>query len=62
VTIAWSDVNLQTPDAYYEFLQTHPGLDPNGVYRQYDFEGFRLYRSFVGPNDSHSEVIYSSSV
>ncbi|HLA40133.1 MAG TPA: hypothetical protein VJ417_09055, partial [Candidatus Glassbacteria bacterium] len=62
VTIAWSDVNLQTPDAYYVFLQDHPELDPNGVYRQYDFEGFKLYRSFVGPNDSHSEQIYSSSI
>ncbi|HLA41486.1 MAG TPA: hypothetical protein VJ417_15905, partial [Candidatus Glassbacteria bacterium] len=55
VTLTWSDVNLQTPDPFYSFLQDYPELDPDGVYREYDFEGFRVYRSFVGPNDSHSE-------
>ncbi|MEA2062281.1 MAG: hypothetical protein U9P14_01165, partial [Gemmatimonadota bacterium] len=29
----------------------------NGSYKEYDMEGYRLYRSFVGPNDSHSELI-----
>lgn len=53
VTITWSDINLKTPDNYYYFLQEN-NLDPSGVYRELDFEGFRLYRSFVGPNDSHS--------
>jgi len=62
VTITWSDINLKTPDPYFSFLQEHPDLDPNGVYKEYDFEGFRLYRSFVGPNDSHSEMIWNSSV
>ncbi len=62
VTLTWSDVNLQTPDPYYGFLQQNPELDPNGVYREYDFEGYRLYRSFVGPNDSHSEKIWQSSL
>jgi len=62
VTITWSDVNVHTPDAYYGFLQDHPELDPGGLYREYDFEGYRLYRSFVGPNDSHSELIYECSI
>jgi len=62
VTITWSDVNLQTPDPYYAFLQANPELDPEHVYRQYDFEGYRLYRSYVGPNDSHSEMIYKCSL
>ena len=62
VTITWSDVNVNTPDAYYQFLQDNPSLDPNGVYREFDFEGFRLYRSFVGPSDSHSQLIYESSL
>ncbi len=62
VTITWSDVNINTPDAYYGFLQQHPELDPNGTYREFDFEGYRLYRSFVGPSDSHSELIWEGSI
>ena len=61
VTITWSDINLQTPDKYYYFLRDN-NLDPNHLYREYDFEGYRLYRSFVGPNDSHSEMIYNCSL
>jgi len=61
VTITWSDVNVHTPDAYYYFLQDNPELDPNQSYREYDFEGYRLYRSFVAGSDSHSEVIYECS-
>ncbi|MBW7995461.1 MAG: hypothetical protein FVQ81_02595 [Candidatus Glassbacteria bacterium] len=62
VTITWSDVNINTPDAYYGFLQDNPSLDPSGLYREYDFEGYRLYRSFVGPSDSHSELIWEGSI
>ncbi len=62
VTITWSDVNLNTPDAYYGFLQQYPELDPDGRYRQYDFEGYRLYRSFVGPSDSHSKLLWEGSL
>jgi len=61
VTITWSDINLQTPDKYYYFLRDN-NLDPDHLYREYDFEGYRLYRSFVGPNDSHSEMIYNCSL
>jgi len=61
VTITWSDVNFQTPDAYYSFLQKHPELDPESRYVQYDMEGYRLYRSFVGPSDSHSVLIFECS-
>ena len=57
VVLTWNDLALQQPDPYYLFLQDNPALDPNGVYRQYDFEGYRVYRSFVGPNDSHSELL-----
>ncbi|HUU28318.1 MAG TPA: hypothetical protein VM123_10940 [archaeon] len=62
VTITWGDVNLNTPDPYYNFLQQHPEIDPNSVYREYDFEGFRLYRSFVGPSDSHAALIDECSL
>ena len=61
VTLTWSDVNVHTPDRYYYFLQDHPELDPNQSYREYDFEGYRLYRSFVAGSDSHSEMIYECS-
>ncbi|MBN2288252.1 MAG: hypothetical protein JXQ83_02895 [Candidatus Glassbacteria bacterium] len=61
VTVTWSDINLKTPDRYYYFLQEND-LDPNGLYHEYDFEGFRLYRSYVGPNDSHSELIFECSL
>jgi len=56
VTITWSDVAVNTPDNYYYFLQ-ESNLDPEGRYVEYDFEGFRIYRSFVGPNDTHSELL-----
>ncbi len=56
VSITWSDVNLNTPDSYYYFLQ-EAGLDPDGMYREYDFEGYKVYRSLVGPNDTHSELL-----
>ncbi len=62
VTITWTDVNVQTPDAYFYFLQNHPELDPSHMYREYDLEGYRLYRSFVGPSDSHSELIDECSM
>jgi len=61
VTITWSDINLQTPDSYYYFLEEQ-GLNPNGYYREYDFEGYRVYRSFVGPSDSHSELLADYNV
>ncbi|MFC1613824.1 hypothetical protein ACFL5K_00835 [Gemmatimonadota bacterium] len=61
VTITWSDVNVNTPDAFYGFLQEND-MDPDKIYKEYDFEGYRLYRSFVGPNDSHSELIFECSL
>jgi hypothetical protein len=61
VTITWSDVNVNTPDAYYDFLEEY-GMNDAGHYQKYDFEGYRLYRSFVGPNDSHSELIFECSL
>ncbi|MBW7996515.1 MAG: hypothetical protein FVQ81_08125 [Candidatus Glassbacteria bacterium] len=62
VTITWSNVNLNTPDQYYYFIQENPEVDPNGVYREYDFEGFRLYRSYVGPSDAHAEMLWEGSI
>ncbi|MCE5270123.1 hypothetical protein LLH00_02445 [bacterium] len=62
VTITWSDVNIDQTDAYYYFLQSHPELDPEGVYREKDFEGFRLYRNFAGPTETHAELIDTCSI
>jgi len=55
VTISWSDVS-QLPDNYYSFLQQNPEFDPNGQYRQYDFEGYRVYRSTTG-NTADAKLI-----
>ena len=62
VTITWSNVNVNTPDAYYYFIQEHPDVDPEGKYREYDFEGYKLYRNYVGPSDAHSEMIFQCSL
>ncbi len=56
VTLTWSDVNIDTPDAYYTWLEEN-GFNPDGHYQEYDFQGYRVYRSFVGPNDSHAELL-----
>lgn len=52
VTITWSDINAKTADSFYAILESS-GWNPDGYYREFDFEGYRLYRSYVGPNDSH---------
>ncbi len=62
VTITWSNVNLNTPDQYYYFVQDNPDVDPSGNYREYDFEGYKLYRNYVGPSDAHSELIFQCSL
>lgn len=62
VTITWSNVNLNTPDRYYYFLQANPEIDPNGYYREYDFEGYRLFRNYTGPQDAHKEEILHCSL
>ena len=62
VTITWGNVNVNTPDAYYYFVQENPDVDPEGLYREYDFEGYKLYRSYVGPSDAHAELIYQCSL
>ncbi|MBN2288980.1 MAG: hypothetical protein JXQ83_06565 [Candidatus Glassbacteria bacterium] len=61
VTITWSNVNINTQDNFYYKLHELEA-DPEGIYRKYDFEGYRLYRSFVGPSDSHSELVDSCSI
>ncbi len=60
VTITWSDINVTTPDNFYYALQ-ETGADPEGLYREFDFEGYRLYRNFRGPNNIGAELIYDSS-
>ncbi len=62
VTLTWSDINLSQSDPYYAFLQANPELDPNHNYVEKDFEGYRLYRSYNGPNDSHAEQIWEGNL
>ena len=45
ITITWSNINLQIPDNFYYFLQDHSEFDPAGQYREFDFQGYRVYRS-----------------
>jgi len=51
VTILWDELSLLTPDrTYEEFVQ----LD--STYRQYDFEGFRVWRSRTGTFSRRGDV------
>ena len=45
VTLTWDDVPVKTPDPFL------PADDPSQGFRQYDFEGFRVYRSRTGQID-----------
>ncbi len=56
VTITWNDLAVKTPDSYYYYVEEQ-GWNTDGYYKEYDFEGYRVYRSFVGPSDSHSELL-----
>ncbi|HPY99844.1 MAG TPA: pyridoxamine 5'-phosphate oxidase family protein, partial [Clostridiales bacterium] len=46
----------------YKDMQQNPEIDPKGYYREYDFEGYRLYRNYTGPQDAHAEMIYQCSL
>jgi len=59
IRVVWDDLAERTPDPYYEIAsdpgpnfpnETLPGWDP--LYRQYDFEGYKLYKSSDGINYS----------
>ena len=51
VTILWDDLPLRTPDRTYDdFVQ----LDPE--YREFDFEGFRVWRSRTGNFSRRGDV------
>lgn len=56
VTLTWSDINAKQPDNFYYYLEEN-GYNSQGFYQEYDLEGYRVYRSFVGPSDSHSELL-----
>ena len=63
MTLTWSNVNLNTPDNYYYFVQENSDAFANAnAYVEYDFEGYKLYRSYVGASDAHSELIYQCSL
>lgn len=50
IRIVWDDLAERTPDPYYEVTSdpASPGYDP--YYKQYDFEGYKLYKSSDGIN------------
>jgi hypothetical protein len=44
ITLIWDDIAENTPDGFYTLAATL--LNP--FYRQYDFEGYKIYRSLTG--------------
>jgi hypothetical protein len=49
ITLAWDNVAETTPDPYWDVVGTNPSsplYDP--YYRQYDFEGYRVWKSLSG--------------
>ncbi len=61
VSITWSDINVKTPDPFYYYLE-EKGWNPDGNYREYDFEGYRLYRNFFAPGNEHAELLADFNV
>jgi hypothetical protein len=51
VTLLWDDLPLRTPDPYYDDFED---LDPE--YREYDFQGFRVWRSRTGTFSRRGDV------
>jgi hypothetical protein len=50
VTLSWMSTPETTPDPYYDVVHPQGPLnDP--YYRQYDFEGYRVWRSLTGETD-----------
>lgn len=52
VTITWDNYSEIVPDKFYPIAHTSDTLSPsyNPYYKQYDFEGYKLYRSEDGVN------------
>ncbi|MEO0092371.1 MAG: hypothetical protein ABIK61_06655 [candidate division WOR-3 bacterium] len=51
IRIVWDDLPERTPDPYYTEVAGNPnspGYDP--AYREYDFEGYKIYKSTDGVN------------
>lgn len=50
IRIVWDDLAERTPDPYYEVTSNpnSPGYDP--LYKKFDFEGYKLYKSADGLN------------
>ncbi len=63
VTIVWNNVSLTTSDPFYPIM-IDPGVgEPviDTLYREYDFEGFRLWKSKTGMYDDW-DLIYQWDV
>lgn len=53
VTIVWNNVSLTTPDPFYPIMIDPGAGEPvvDTLYREYDFEGFKLWKSRTGSYD-----------
>jgi hypothetical protein len=47
VTLTWNSEPEKTPDPYYDVVSS-PGALYDPFYREYDFEGYRIWRSMTG--------------
>jgi hypothetical protein len=50
VTLSWTSAPETTSDPYYDIV-SKPGPLYDPFYRQYDFEGYRIWRSLTGQTD-----------
>lgn len=48
VTLLWDNLSEITPDPFYAFVSDPAGWIYDPYYRQYDFEGYRIWRSETG--------------
>ena len=48
ITLLWDNLSEITPDPFYAFVSDPAGWIYDPYYRQYDFEGYRIWRSQTG--------------
>ncbi|MGB9719897.1 MAG: hypothetical protein ACPL28_00235 [bacterium] len=53
VTLIWNNISEVTPDPYYDVV-SKPGQNYDPYYKQYDFEGYRVWRSPSGKTGTWS--------
>ncbi len=52
ITLSWDNLSEITPDPFYAFVSDPAGWIYDPYYREYDFEGYRVWRSQSGQSGS----------